>query len=87
MSSAPQGLAPREGLEFELMKLGRTGPPLEPRRSRQASLGTPVPRMPTTYAYSLLFCKVSIKRENVGSWDSGLEKLRRATYSAQLQMS
>ena len=27
-----------------------------------------------TYAYSLLFYKVYIKRENVGSWDSGLEK-------------
>ena len=27
---------PREGLEFELMKMGRTGPPLEPRRRLQA---------------------------------------------------
>ena len=27
-----------------------------------------------TYAYSLLFYKVYIKRENVGSWNSGLEK-------------
>ena len=27
-----------------------------------------------TYAYSLLFYKVYIKRENAGSWDSGLEK-------------
>ena len=27
---------PREGLELELMKMGRTGPPLEPRRRPQA---------------------------------------------------
>ena len=27
-----------------------------------------------TYGYSLLFYKVYIKRENAGSWDSGLEK-------------
>ena len=37
MSSAPRGLAPRGGLEFSLMKMGRTGPPLEPRRRPQAS--------------------------------------------------
>ena len=36
MSSAPRGLAPREGLEFGLMKTGRTGPLLEPRRRLQA---------------------------------------------------
>ena len=36
MSSAPRGLAPREGLELELMKMGRAGPPLEPRRRPQA---------------------------------------------------
>ena len=29
-------MAPREGLELELMKLGCTGPPLEPRRRPQA---------------------------------------------------
>ena len=41
-----------------------------------------------TYAYSLLFYKVYIKRENAGSWDSGLEKEQiLATYSAQLQKS
>ena len=35
------------------------------------------------YAYSLLFYKVYIKRENVGSWDSGLEKEQiLETYSA-----
>ena len=34
--SAPRGLAPREGLELELMKMGRAGPPLEPRRRPQA---------------------------------------------------
>ena len=36
MSSAPRGLAPREGLELELMKMGRAGPPLEPRHRPQA---------------------------------------------------
>ena len=48
MSSAPRGLAPREGLERWLMKMGRTrllvGHALG---RRQASLGTPVPRTPT----------------------------------------
>ena len=29
-------MAPREGLELELMKVGRAGPPLEPRRRPQA---------------------------------------------------
>ena len=29
-------MAPREGLEFALMKMGRTGPALEPRRRPQA---------------------------------------------------
>ena len=29
-------MAPREGLELEWMKMGRTGPPLEPRRRPQA---------------------------------------------------
>ena len=36
MSSAPRGLAPREGLELEMMKLGCNGPPLEPHRRLQA---------------------------------------------------
>ena len=36
MSSAPRGLAPREGIELVLMKMGRAGPPLEPRRGPQA---------------------------------------------------
>ena len=41
-----------------------------------------------TYAYSLLFYKVYIKRENAGSWDSGLEQEQiLETYSAQLQKS
>ena len=41
-----------------------------------------------TYAYSLLFYKVYIKRENAGSWDSGLAKEQiLETYSAQLQKS
>ena len=36
MSSAPRGFAPREGLELVLMKMGRTGPLLEPRCRLQA---------------------------------------------------
>ena len=41
-----------------------------------------------TYAYSLLFYKVYMKRGNAGSWNSGLEKEQiLVTYSAQLQKS
>ena len=41
-----------------------------------------------TYAFSLLIYKVYIKRENAGSWNSGLEKEQiLETYSAQLQKS
>ena len=41
-----------------------------------------------TYAYSLLFYKVYMKRGNAGSWNSGLEKEQiLETYSAQLQKS
>ena len=48
MSSAPRGLAPREGLGFVLVKMGRAGPPLSHVAGRrQASLGTPVPRTST----------------------------------------
>ena len=36
MSSALRGLSPREGLEFVLVKMGRAGPPFEPRRRPQA---------------------------------------------------
>ena len=36
MSSAPRGLAPREGLGSVLMKMGRAGPPFEPCRRPQA---------------------------------------------------
>ena len=40
------------------------------------------------YGYYLLFYKVYMKRENAGSWDSGLEKEQiLSTYSAQLQKS
>ena len=47
MSSALRGLAPREGLGCLLMKLGRTTCWLSHAAGRrQASLGTPVPRMP-----------------------------------------
>ena len=37
MSSAPRGLAPREGLDSVLMKMGHAGPPFKPRRRPQAS--------------------------------------------------
>ena len=41
-----------------------------------------------TYAFSLLFHKVYAKRENAGSWNSGLEKEQiLKDYSAQLQKS
>src|SRR4051812_7328049 len=41
-----------------------------------------------TYAYSLLFYRVYMKRENADSWNSGLEKEQiLETYSAQLQKS
>ena len=41
-----------------------------------------------TYAFSLLFYEVYMKRENAGSWDYGLEKEQiLETYSAQLQKS
>ena len=36
MSFASRGLAPREGLKLEQMKMGHAGPPLEPRRRPQA---------------------------------------------------
>ena len=36
MSSATRGLAPRESLECLLVKMGRTGPLVEPRRGLQA---------------------------------------------------
>ena len=36
MSSAPRGLAPHEGLGSVLVKMGRAGPPFEPRRRLQA---------------------------------------------------
>ena len=36
MSSASRGLTPREGLECLLVKTGRTGPRVEPRRRPQA---------------------------------------------------
>ena len=40
------------------------------------------------YAFSLLFYKVYMKRENASSWNPGLEKEQiLETYSAQLQKS
>ena len=36
MSSASRGLAPREGLESLQLKLGHTGPLMEPRHGPQA---------------------------------------------------
>ena len=48
MSSASRGLAPREGLECLLVKMGHTGLlGSHVVGRRQASLGTPVPRTPT----------------------------------------
>ena len=48
MSSASQGLAPREGLECLLVKMGRTRLLVEPRRGPQAGKsGDPVSRTPT----------------------------------------
>ena len=48
MSSASRGLAPREGLECLLVKMGHTACWLSHTAGRrQASLGTPVPRTPT----------------------------------------
>ena len=48
MSSAPRGLAPREGLELGLMKTGRTRPLVSHAAGRrQASLESPIPRTPT----------------------------------------
>ena len=45
MSSTSRGLAPRKGLEWLLMKMGRTGPLVEPRRGPQAgNSSAPVPR-------------------------------------------
>ena len=35
LSPTPRGLAPREGLELVLMKIGHAGTPLEPRRGPQ----------------------------------------------------
>ena len=41
-----------------------------------------------TYAFSLLFYKVYMKRENADSWNSGMEKEQiLVTYSAKLQKS
>ena len=40
------------------------------------------------YAFSLLFYKVYMKRENAGSWNSGLKKEQiLETYSAKIQKS
>ena len=48
MSSASRGLAPREGLECLLVKMGHTRPRVEPRRGPQVGKsGTPIPRTPT----------------------------------------
>ena len=46
------------------------------------------PLFQDTVSYSLLFYKVYIRRENAGSWNSGLEKEQvLETYFAQLQKS
>ena len=38
VSSASRGLAPREGLELLMLKVGRTRPSMEPRRGPQACM-------------------------------------------------
>ena len=48
MLSASRGLAPREGLECLLVKMGHMGPLAEPRHGPQAGKsGDPIPRTPT----------------------------------------
>ena len=48
--SASRGLAPREGLELLMQKVGHTMPSLKPRRGPQAGKsGTPVLRTPTKW--------------------------------------
>ena len=47
MSPASLGLAPREGLELLMSKLGHTRPSLELRGGPQAGLDTPISRTPT----------------------------------------
>ena len=52
MSTAPRGLAPREGLGFVLVKMGRAGPPFEPHRRPQAGKsGDPRSQNADTYAH------------------------------------
>ena len=55
MSPAPRGLAPREGLEFALVKMGRAGPPFEPRRRPQAGKsGDPRSQNADTFDYEIM---------------------------------
>ena len=59
MSSALRGLAPREGLECLLVKMGRTGPLAEPRRGPQ--VGKPGdPRSQNTDTYKQKDCSDAI---------------------------
>ena len=61
MSSASRGLAPREGLKRLLVKTGRTGPRVEPRRGPQASKpGDPVPRTPTVGVRTLIGMSICV---------------------------
>ena len=52
MSSAWPGLAPREGLESLLVKMGRTGPLAEPHRGLQAGKS----RDPHSQNADIIFC-------------------------------
>ena len=60
MSSSSRGLDPRKGLELVLMKMGRAGPPLEPRRRPQAGkTGDPHSQNADNYtnrSYRVLCC-------------------------------
>ena len=63
MSSAPRGLAPREGLELGMMKMGRAGPLPEPRRRPQAGKSRdPHSQNADKYHEGLFLCGTPNKR-------------------------
>ena len=63
MSSTSRGLAPREGLECLLVKMGRTGPLAEPRRGPQAGKsGDPH----SQNADNDMYCIVAIEDNKMG---------------------
>lgn len=54
MLSTSRGLAPREGLELSMLKLGHTRPSMEPRRGPQAGKYG-YPRIQNTDKYAKVF--------------------------------